>query len=388
MRTAIFAMGLMIVAGLAAGLWSTWPGQRSVTGAYIAEVVPWAVPDGIEKDQAASVFAAFRRHCGVWSRGAAERALGGEKALYGQRRDWRPVCKLARQVDDPAAFFRDNFLPVRIRATDGQSRLTGYFQPQYRGSLKQGGEYQTPVYGRPDDLVMVNLGRFQEEWRGRRLAGRIRDGQLVPYDDRAAIVGGALQGKVPVLAWLADPVDAFFMEIQGSGQILLPGDWVLNMGYAAQNGHAYRAIGRDLIEMGAVRREDMSMAAIRDWLTRHPDQAQEMMNRNRSYVFFRALNRKGAIGAAGRPLTGGVSIAVDRKFHALGVPMLLTSGGVTRLMLAEDTGGAIRGPVRADLYVGAGDEAGRIAGALNQPMALTILLPKLLAARLVAQSAD
>ena len=388
MRTAIIAMLLLVLTGLAAGLWSTWPGKRSATGAYVAEVVPWSTPDGMETDQTVKVLAAFRRHCGVWSRGSSERVLGGDRGLYGTRRDWRSVCDLARKTENPVAFFRENFRPVRIRAVDGQSRLTGYFQPQYRGSLKQGGEYQTPVYGRPDDLVMVDLGRFREDWRGRRLAGRLKDGQLVPYDDRAAIVAGALTGKAPVLAWLADPVDAFFMEIQGSGQILLPGDWVLQMGYAAQNGHAYRAIGRDLIEMGAVRREDMSMAAIRHWLTGNPDQAQAMMNRNRSYVFFRAQNRKGAIGAAGRPLTGGVSIAVDRKFHALGVPMLLTSGDVTRLMLAEDTGGAIRGPVRADLYVGAGDEAGRIAGALNQAMGLTILLPEKLAARLVAQSGD
>jgi membrane-bound lytic murein transglycosylase A len=262
------------------------------------------------------------------------------------------------------------------RVETGDGRLTGYFEPVYRGSRTPDDEHAVPLHRVPDDLVTARLGDFDPELEGRRIAGRVQDGRLRPYHDRRAIREGALAGRGLELLWLADPVDAFFLQIQGSGRIVLPDGGIAYVGYAGQNGHAYRAIGRDLIRLGEVPRERMSMQAIRDWLADNPSRADGIMDLNRSYVFFTERDREGAIGAEGVVLTPERSIAVDRRLWHFGLPFWIDAGpDLRRLTVGQDTGGAIRGPARADLFLGPGEAAGERAGRMNEPLALWLLLP-------------
>jgi membrane-bound lytic murein transglycosylase A len=231
---------------------------------------------------------------------------------------------------------------------------------------------------------MVELGQFRPDWRGQRTAGRVVDGQLVPYPARAEIAAGALDGRAPVIAWAADPIDVFFMEIQGSGRLVFDDGRALHVSYVAQNGHPYVAIGREFIARGILPRDQVSMQSIRAWLQANPGPAAaEMMNSNPSYVFFRALDDDGPIGAQGVPLTPGRSLAVDRKFLPFGLPIWLDADDpldpaqrVRRLVVAQDTGGAIRGPVRGDVFWGAGAEAAEKAGRMRSAGRYWLLLPR------------
>jgi membrane-bound lytic murein transglycosylase A len=240
-----------------------------------------------------------------------------------------------------------------------------------------------PIYRRPDDLVMVELGDFRADWRGERIAGRVIDGALKPYPDRLAIERGALTGRGLELLWVADPIDAFFLEIQGSGRIALADGSTVRIGYAAQNGHPYVAIGRALVARGALAKDRVSMRTIRDWLASHPGEAGAVMDLNPSYVFFKEIPGDGPVGAQGLVLSPGRSLAVDPKFMPLGVPLWLDvdmprelTGRLRRLVVAQDTGGAIRGPVRGDLFCGTGAAAGEVAGAMQQRGGYWLLLPK------------
>ena len=279
--------------------------------------------------------------------------------------------------------------------------FTGYYEPLLRGSRARSSRYRVPLYRRPPDIVQVDLGRFREDLRGRRLAGRLRGATLEPYDDRRSITAGALRGRGLELVWVDDPIAAFFLQIQGSGQIELDTGERLRLGYAAQNGHPYFAIGRELIERGELTRETVSLQSIRAWLLEHPDEAQDVMALNASYVFFRTIEGDGPIGSQGVALTPGRSLAVDRTFVPLGVPLWLETTAPTvgnsaaegavdqspvrRLVVAQDTGGAIRGPVRGDLFWGAGSEAEEIAGRMNSEGRYWLLLPRALAQRVLAE---
>jgi membrane-bound lytic murein transglycosylase A len=235
-------------------------------------------------------------------------------------------------------------------------------------------------------LVEADLGSFIPELRGRRVAGQVRDGRLHPFPDRAAITGGALRGQGLELAWVDDPADAFFLHIQGSGRVRLDDGAVLRLGYAGWNGHPYFAIGRTLVEQGVLTREAVSMQAIRAWMTQAgPAEAAALMARNPSYIFFRRLDlppEAGPIGTLGAPLTPMRSIAVDRTQVPLGLPVWvagtdpLTGAPLRRLTVAQDTGGAIRGPARADLFTGWGTEAAERAGRMRDPAALFLLVPR------------
>lgn len=339
--------------------------------------VAFADLPGWRSDDPRELRAALAQHCRRWERRSDELAL----AMV-------TLCAELRQVraEDFRDFVRTYFRPWRIEVPEVDEPaglLTGYYEPTYPGSRVAGEGYDVPLLGRPADLVTVDLALFDETWQGERIAGRVDGGRLLPYYDRQAIRRGALEGVTEPLFWLRNPVDLFFLQIQGSGRIALPDGGIAYVGYAAQNGHAYRAIGRDLIERGAIRRRDISMQAIRDWLEAHPDTADEVMDLNPSYVFFQERHDiDGAVGAAGLQLTPGRSIAVDRRFWPLGLPFWLAAPGqdgdlpIERLVLAEDTGGAIRGPVRADLFLGPGEEAARVAGRMNRPLRLWLLLPK------------
>ena len=284
--------------------------------------------------------------------------------------------------DDAAAraFFDRHFT---LRAA-GQGLMTGYYEPELRGAETPSPAYPAALRGRPADLVEVDLGRFAEDLKGRRTAGRVVEGRLVPYPDRAAIEAGG--SPAPVLLWAADPAEKFFLQIQGSGRVLLPDGRVRRLGYAAQNGQRYVPIGRLLADRGEIPREQVSMQSILAWLrAAGPERAAALMAENPSYVFFRespADPEQGPRGSQGVPLTPLRSIAVDRTEIPLGRPVWIvtkhpaTGAPIRRLVLAQDTGGAIKGPARADLFWGWGAEAGEAAGLMKEPAELFVLEPR------------
>lgn len=342
---------------------------------------------GWQQDDPRPALVAFKRTCGPILRGDPGRALGPD-GRFGTRADWQPACRTAADVntDDPQAvrrFFADAFTVWRARDDKPDDDLfTGYFEPELAGSRSKSAGYPVTLYKRPPDLIDVDLGAFRDSLKGERIAGRVEKGRLVPYADRAAIEDGALARKAEPLIYLADPVDAFFLHIQGSGLVVLPDGTRTRVGYDGTNGHSYYAIGRWLIAEGEVPKEKMSLQAIRDWLARHPERRREVMDKNPSYVFFRQLTGDGPVGAAGVALTPGRSLAVDRRHLPLGAPMWVdvaypTAAGpdLRRLMVAQDTGGAIRGPVRADVFWGAGEPAEELAGPMAAKGRYWLLLP-------------
>jgi membrane-bound lytic murein transglycosylase A len=316
----------------------------------------------------------------------------GREPWAGRIGDWQPACEAAKGAATTARTFLEQwFQPFRLTDRGRPDGLfTGYYEPLLDGSLTSDARFTVPLYKRPADLVSVDLGQFDPELQGRRIAGKVASGKLVPYAPRAEIVRGALAGQGLELLWVDDPVAAFFLEIQGSGQIRLTDGSTLRVGYADQNGQPYRAIGKDLVELGALERGKVSLQAIRAWLAAHPDRAPEILDRNRSYVFFRSLPQlaqaPGPLGAQNVPLTPGRSLAVDRRFVPLGVPLWLDTTApmpdgerpLRRLVIAQDTGGAIRGVVRGDVFWGAGAEAEHTAGHMQSRGRLYILLPRTL----------
>jgi len=324
----------------------------------------------------------FRRGCAVLEARSDTAPISG--AGYGGTvADWRGVCAAAGTAADPRAFFETNFTPYDVRGGDGL--FTGYYEPQIRGSRRKQGAYQTPVYGVPGDLVQADLGLFSEKYKGERIAGRVSGGRLLPYPDRAAIETEGLK-TAKVLFYTDDAVAFFFLQIQGSGRVVFDTGEAGRIAYAGQNGQAYTAIGRTLIAEGALTRETVSLQTIRAWLLAHPAEAARVMWTNRSFVFFQEKplgdTALGATGSLGAPLTPLASLAVDARLHALGAPMFVAAEGgdpVRGLLMAQDTGGAIRGPVRGDIYFGFGDSAEARAGRMNAPGRLFVLLPNGLA---------
>jgi membrane-bound lytic murein transglycosylase A len=341
---------------------------------------------------------AFVRSCAVLGTRPDDAPLGGVN-YAGTAGDWRQACHAAAVVsadspDAARAFFESEFVPYRVGQSAGL--FTGYYEPLLRGSRTRHGAYQTPLYGVPADLVNVDLGLFRDALKGQRIVGRVADRRLIPYPARAEIEGVGLSAATPIL-FVDDPIDAFFLQIQGSGRVVLDDGTVVRAAYAAQNGQPYTAIGAVLIQRGELTREAVSMQSIRRWLREHPVEAQPLMNANASYVFFQEQPigdpLLGAAGAQGVPLTPGASLAVDLTVHALGVPVWLETIAPDpdptkpdqifhRLMVTQDTGGAIRGPVRGDVYWGFSPDAGSIAGRMRSDGRMIVLLPRAVAARL------
>lgn len=306
------------------------------------------------------------------------------------RPEWRTVCAAAAGAANPDAayvrrYFETYFTPYQLANPDGTQTglVTGYYEPLLHGSRKPSRRYRYPVYSVPDDLLVVDLADVYPQLKGMRLRGRIEGRRIVPYYDRAQIESGApaLRGKE--IAWVEDHIDLFFLQIQGSGRIKLENGQMLRVGYADQNGYPYRSIGRWLIERGELPLEKASMQGIKEWARTHPEQLKDLLNYNASYVFFRELpgDLPGPLGAQGVPLTPGRSVAIDARYVPLGAPVYLATTRpnstvpLNRLMIAQDTGGAIRGPVRADFFWGFGDEAGREAGRMKQELRMWMLLP-------------
>lgn len=323
--------------------------------------------DGWQVDKLLEALAAFKLSC----------------AKLEAKPDWKNVCEAAQKTPptDTAArvFFEEEFIPYIVEGNNGKYGLfTGYYIPELRGSLRRGGVYQTPLYARPHDLVTADLGAFKTDLKGQKIAGKVQKGKLVPYDDRAAIAKGALKFRAKPVVWVDDPADAFFLEVQGSGRVRLTNGNFLTLGYDGANGRTYASIGRALADRCEIP-IPVTMEDIRERLDA-PD-AQAIMNLNPSYVFFRRLPNENVLGAIGVALTPKRSLAVDPDFLNLGAPVWLdTTDGkgdvLQRLMIAQDTGGAIKGVVRGDFFWGAGDEAEAQAGSMQSRGRYYVLLPK------------
>ncbi|MCE2560090.1 MAG: murein transglycosylase A [Acidobacteria bacterium] len=358
-------------------------------------------------DNVAQALPALVRSCDRLTSQPADRVLKPEE-VGGTVGDWHPLCEALRRLGAGAGeqevrdFIERELVAVPLSRADvpadgrpgedsGWTRriglFTGYFEPLLRGSRRRSERYSVPLYTQPSDLVMVDLGRFRDDLRGRRVGGRVRGRSLEPYDDREAIASGSLAGRGLELVWVDDAIDAFFLHIQGSGRVELDDGTMFRVGYAAQNGHPYHAIGRTLVDWGELTLDEVSLQSIDAWLRAHPDRAGEVMATNDSYVFFRQIRGEGPIGAQGVALTPERSLAVDRQHVPLGVPVWLDAMTPAAdpeapderrqwLLVAQDTGGAIRGSVRGDVFWGAGERARAIAGRMAHRGRYWVLAPR------------
>ena len=300
--------------------------------------------------------------------------------------DWREACSAAGPADtrSASAFFAEHFETVRVG--DGAAFVTGYYEPEIAGSRTRQPGYEVPVYRKPPDLVEVDAATAEAAGTPRR--GRLENGVIVPYYDRAEIEDGALAGRGLEIAWAADPIDLFFLQIQGSGRLRLPDGDVMRIGYAGQNGRDYVGIGRLMRERGLLEPGRTTMQDLVAWLRAHPEEGRAIMRENKSYVFFQELTGAGPLGALGLPVTARATVAADPKFVPLGAPVILELDRTEAngLWIAQDTGGAIKGSNRFDTFWGAGVEAARIAGGMQGRGRAWLLLPKGTLARLHAPS--
>lgn len=359
---------------------------------FALEPVSFAALDGWDADSQAEALVAWRRSCAPVLRRDPHAAFFSEEARAGFNADWQAACRAAEELPagDAAArdFLETWFQPYRVVAEGSDEGLfTGYFEPLLDGTLEPNG-LGVPLRKAPGDIVTVDLGQFADDLEGRRVRGRVVGDRLQPYFSRGEIERGALDGRGLELVWVNDPIQKFFLQIQGSGLVRLADGRTLRVGYADQNGRAYRPIGRDLVEMGELAREQVSLQSIDAWLRANPGRADELMDKNPSYVFFTLLGEaealEGPLGAQGVPLLAGRSLAVDRRFVPYGAPLWLETTApfpegerpLRRLMIAQDTGGAIKGGVRGDVFWGAGDLAAHIAGHMNSKGRYFLFLPK------------
>ncbi|KWV45946.1 lytic transglycosylase [Bradyrhizobium macuxiense] len=355
------------------------------------EPLTWTNIPGWNDDDHLAAYKAFRTSCKPI---AAQQGLAPEsKALGGSLRD---PCRIAKRLDltdstKAKDFFEQNFVPLRIsRLGEDAGFVTGYYEPVLDGSRTQTDVYNVPVYRRPSNLFVrgktqdsVGLPNSGPVYRkiGRR--------KLVPYYDRAQIEDGAIAGRGLEICWLKNQTDLLFAQIQGSARIKLTDGTTLRINYDAHNGYPYTPVGRILIDRGIIPKDQMSMQKIREWMEQNPDGANELRRQNRSYIFFREVplsDKDEAVGAQGVPLTPGRSIAVDKALHVYGTPFFIqgelpiesetSKTPFHRLMIAQDTGSAIVGPARADLYFGAGADAGKVSGRLKNSMQFVMLVPK------------
>ena len=344
---------------------------------------------GWMRDDPSAALPALLKSCSVLLKAPDDQAVG----IAGLVADWRGPCADAAQAPpgDPSAaraLFERDFVPFRAANNDQTDGLfTGYYEAELHGSLTPDDHFKTPLYRRPTDLVSVDLGQFRPSLKGERIAGKVSNGKLVPYATRSEIEVGALAGHGLELAWVDDPVDAFFLAVQGSGRVILPDGQVMRVGYDGENGQPYVTIGRVLASQG-VPADQITMPFLRRWIADHGPDGTALMDKNPSYIFFRQLKGDGPMGAQGVALTPGRSAAVDRGFVPLGLPFWVDtsdpvepSGRLQRLFVAQDVGGAIRGPVRADLFFGYGPEAANHAGLMKGKGSSWLLLPAGAAAR-------
>jgi membrane-bound lytic murein transglycosylase A len=347
---------------------------------------------GWKADQHSVALQPFLKSCEKLRALPPDQALGKNSEM-GHVKDWLPICKDAARVragnDTDARYFFESRFQAYLAVNDFNRNglFTGYYEPELRGSWKPDNRFRVAIYSRPKDVIGSDLGQFDDKWSGQQIAGRFDGEQFIPYYDRAEIEAGALNGRQLEILWVDDAIDAFFLHIQGSGRVLLPDGSHIRLGYGGRNGRPYTAVGRELVGAGIMRLKDVTMPAIRRWMVDNPVAAQAVMRKNRSFVFFKVLKTNGPLGAQGVVLTAGRSLAVDRQFIPLGIPMWLvtTDPGtrptqpLRRVVIAQDTGSAIKGPVRGDLFWGFGAAAGDKAGVMKQQGSYYLLLPRGLA---------
>ncbi len=347
----------------------------------------WTELPGWNSDSVEAVWPAFRIGC---------RALVADPKTQSV---WQTPCDASANVDASSAtgvrtFFETHFIPYRVAATDGRDvgRVTGYYEPLLKGSRERTPQFAVPLYAPPDDLLTVDLADLYPELKDKRVRGRVEGKKVVPYWARADIERGVTPFSAKALVFVADPVEAFYFEIQGSGRIELADGSVIRLGYADQNGHPYHSIARVLIDRGDLPQERASLSGISAWAKAHPEDTRALLDENPSYVFFREVPSPlpgtldaridGPIGSLGVPLLAQRSIAVDTRAIPLGAPIFLATTmplskvPLERLVMAQDTGGAIRGVVRADYFWGFGPQAGREAGRMLQDGRMWLLWPK------------
>jgi len=341
----------------------------------ILKPTDWSQLPGWADNDALSTWPAFLSNCAALKKQTAWQAVCGAAA------------SLAPKDDHQARDFFERWLaPQQLLTSDGHDSglITGYYEPLLFGSRHAGARFRFPIYGVPDDMLNIDLSSVYPELKNYRLRGRLNGNKVVPYFNRAEIEAGraALQGRE--LLWVDDAVDLFFMQVQGSGRVQLENGERVRVAYADQNGHPYVSIGRKLVEQGELKLEQASLQGIKQWGERNPDKLAALLNNNASYVFFHELppSPNGPPGSLGLPLTAGRSLAVDPRAVALGSPVYLSTTWpnsaqpLNRLMLAQDTGGAIKGAIRADFFWGFGDEAGKHAGSMRQQGKIWVLLPR------------
>jgi len=395
---------VLVLAIAAAGLW-LWRARniRPPPGLALTPVSFASLPGWTGSDPRPAL-SAFRRSCAVLTNESPTHALGG-KGYAGTAADWMGVCAAAPGVaagaDAARRYFETQFVPVMVAAgADADALFTGYYEPELHASRRRHGTYATPIYGLPDDLVTADLGLFRNNLMGEHVTGRVVVHALVPYFTRAQIDADGLP-HAPVFLYADDPVQVFFLHIQGSGRARLENGTLVRLAYAGQNGRRYTPVGRTLIAQGAIDRAGMSMQAIRDWLRTHPGAARSAMESDQSFVFFRTAPlgdpSLGSPGSEGVALTPEASLAIDEQVHPLGAPFFVAASApdadptrparpLDRLFVAQDTGGAIVGAARADVFWGFGHDAESIAGRMKTTGRLYVLLPKAVAARLPART--
>ncbi|MGM0416822.1 MAG: murein transglycosylase A [Thermodesulfobacteriota bacterium] len=367
----ILVLGLILSGGCA-----PTPAPEVVEDAPVAFESDWDQIPGWEEDQHAAALEAFQRSC---------------SALKYQE-DWVEVCTRAVAValtDDPDAirtFFEQHFTPWQLQNADGsrEGTVTGYYVPDIDARRTPDTDYRYPIYSRPEDMLVIDLSSVYPELGKYRLRGRVEDGRIVPYWDRAAIEADPKRMDADPLFWVRDPVELFFLHIQGSGRVNLADGSKVMINYADQNGHPYRSIGKLLLERSEMTLDQMSMQNIARWGEENPHKIDTLLNENPSYVFFtpQAMDEPTPPGAQGVPLSPRRSLAVDRSHVPLGAPVFIATRWpradkpLQRLMVAQDTGGAIKGRVRGDFFWGVGDNAGWHAGAMKYPGRMWMLLPR------------
>jgi membrane-bound lytic murein transglycosylase A len=345
----------------------------------------WEDIDGLTSDDLSAAWPAWLQSCSTLK----------NKTLSNQA-SWQAACSAASKLNKPnnagvIAYLTDNFNVYAATNQDGSDTglVTGYYEPLLKGSRTKSANYPYPLYKQPADLITVELADVYPELKGKRVRGKLvldKEGhnKLVPYATRADIEATPAPLAGNELVWIDDIVDGFFLQVQGSGLVQLNNGQKMHVGYADQNGQAYNSIGRVLIERGEISKDQASMQGIKTWAQSNPTKLRELLNANPSYVFFKELpaGLSGPLGALGVPLSAERSVAIDPKYVPLGAPLFLsttqpnTQNPLKRLMVAQDTGGAIKGGVRADYFWGAGDAAGKQAGAMKQTGKIWVLLPK------------
>ncbi|MGD8325569.1 MAG: MltA domain-containing protein [Sphingomonadales bacterium] len=372
-------VGLSILLALAA-LFIALTLPRDETPHY--RTLSWSQLKGWKNHNFSGAFKAYQKSCEalVTRKDTDPMPIGPFDA---KARDWKQACDAVLNSGAPfKAAIERNYKPIAIKVLGRWAgHFTGYYVPLLKGSLTPSPDYPIPLYRRPTDLIDVDLGLFREALKGQRVSGRLSGRKLIPHADRSEIEAGALEGQGLELVWVSSAIDAFFLHIQGSGYIELDTGERIKVGYDGQNGHPYYAIGRSLIEAEEIAPEEMSLQAIAAWMQDNSDRAEALMLENKSYVFFRILEGNGVLGAQGVELTPMRSMAIDRRLIPYGAPLwietqLSKGQDFRQFMMAQDTGGAIIGPGRGDIFFGLGPEALALAGPMNAEGRMVILLPR------------